>query len=36
VLIHFPIALFLTGVAFDMCAQRLNRPGKADAAYFNL
>jgi uncharacterized membrane protein len=36
VLIHFPIALFLTGVAFDLCGQRFKRPGMADAAYFNL
>ncbi len=36
VLIHFPIALFITGVAFDVCAQRLKRPGWAVAAYFNL
>lgn len=35
VLIHFPIALFLAGVAFDVFAQRLKRPGIADAAYFN-
>jgi uncharacterized membrane protein len=36
VLIHFPIALFLTGVAFDLCALRLKRRSLADAAYFNL
>jgi uncharacterized membrane protein len=36
VLIHFPIALFLTAVAFDFLAQwRKNKP-LADAAYFNL
>ena len=35
VLIHFPIALFLTGVAFDLCALRLRRHSMADAAYFN-
>lgn len=35
VLIHFPIALFLTGVAFDLCALRLQRRSLADAAYFN-
>jgi uncharacterized membrane protein len=35
VLIHFPIALFLTGVAFDLCALRFRRRSLADAAYFN-
>jgi uncharacterized membrane protein len=35
VLIHFPIALFLTGVAFDLCALRFQRGSLADAAYFN-
>jgi uncharacterized membrane protein len=35
VLIHFPIALFLTGVAFDLCALRFQRRSMADAAYFN-
>ncbi|MGA7398998.1 MAG: DUF2231 domain-containing protein [Candidatus Sulfotelmatobacter sp.] len=35
VLIHFPIALFLSGVAFDLLGQRLKRPGLAHAAYFN-
>jgi uncharacterized membrane protein len=35
VLIHFPIALFLSGVAFDLCGQRLKRTGLAHAAYFN-
>jgi uncharacterized membrane protein len=35
VLIHFPIALFLTGVAFDLCALRFQRRSLADAAYSN-
>ena len=36
VLIHFPIALFISGVAFDLAAQWKKRRGLADAAYFNL
>jgi uncharacterized membrane protein len=36
VLIHFPIALFLTAVAFDVIAQWTKRPGLADSAYYNL
>jgi uncharacterized membrane protein len=36
VLIHFPIALFITGVAFDCVAQWTKRRGLADAAYYNL
>ena len=36
VLIHFPIALFISGVAFDLVAQWKKRWGLADAAYFNL
>jgi uncharacterized membrane protein len=36
VLIHFPIALFITAVAFDLAAQWTNRRGLADAAYYNL
>ena len=36
VLIHFPIALFITAVAFDLAAQRTKRRGVADAAYYNL
>jgi len=36
VLIHFPIALFITAVAFDLLAQWTKRPGLADAAYYNL
>jgi uncharacterized membrane protein len=35
VLIHFPIALFVSGVAFDLGGQRFKRAGLADAAYFN-
>jgi uncharacterized membrane protein len=36
VLIHFPIALFMTGVAFDYAAQWTKRRGLVDAAYYNL
>lgn len=36
VLIHFPIALFITGVAFDLVAQWTKRRDVADAAYYNL
>lgn len=36
VLIHFPIALFVTAVVFDLIAHRTRRPGMADAAYYNL
>jgi uncharacterized membrane protein len=36
VLIHFPIALFITAVAFDFLAHRTKRHGLADAAYYNL
>jgi uncharacterized membrane protein len=36
VLIHFPIALFIVGVAFDLMAQWTKRRGLADAAYYNL
>jgi uncharacterized membrane protein len=36
VLIHFPIALFIAGVAFDLVAQWTKRRGLADAAYYNL
>src|SRR5580693_8339871 len=36
VLIHFPIALFLTAVAFDLIAQWTKRAGMADSAYYNL
>lgn len=36
VLIHFPIALFITGVAFDLVAQWTKRRNLAAAAYYNL
>ncbi len=36
VLIHFPIALFITAVVFDLFAQWSKREGLADAAYYNL
>jgi uncharacterized membrane protein len=36
VLVHFPIALFIVGVAFDFVAQRTKRRALADAAYYNL
>jgi uncharacterized membrane protein len=36
VLIHFPIALFITAVAFDLAAQWTKRLNLADAAYYNL
>ena len=36
VLIHFPIALFLTAVAFDFIAVWVKRRGLADAVYYNL
>jgi uncharacterized membrane protein len=36
VLIHFPIALFITAVAFDFIAQWTKRRSLADAAYYNL
>jgi len=36
VLIHFPIALLITGVAFDYAAQWTKRRGLVDAAYYNL
>ena len=36
VLIHFPIALFIAGVAFDLIALSTKRRGFADAAYYNL
>jgi hypothetical protein len=36
VLIHFPIALFLTGVAFDFAAHWTKRATVAAAAYANL
>ena len=36
VLIHFPIALLIAAVAFDLIAQWTKRRGMADAAYYNL
>src|SRR5258707_13237783 len=36
VLIHFPIALFIAAVAFDLIAHFTKRRGLADAAYYNL
>src|SRR5256885_2066264 len=36
VLIHFPIALFIVAVAFDLLAQWTEQRGLADAAYYNL
>jgi uncharacterized membrane protein len=36
VLIHFPIALFITAVAFDFIAQWTKVRGLAQAAYYNL
>jgi len=36
VLIHFPIALFIAGFAFDVVAQRWQRYELAETAYYNL
>ena len=36
VLIHFPIALFVTAVVFDLIGHSCNRRSLADAAYYNL
>src|SRR5579864_9245173 len=36
VLIHFPIALFITAVAFDVVGQWTEQRGLAAAAYYNL
>jgi uncharacterized membrane protein len=36
VLIHFPIALFISAVAFDFIAQWTKRQGLAEATYYNL
>jgi len=36
VLIHFPIALFITAVLFDLVAEWTKRRGIADTAYYNL
>ena len=36
VLIHFPIALFITAVLFDLIAQWTKRRSIADATYYNV
>jgi uncharacterized membrane protein len=36
VMIHFPIALFVVGVAFDFVAQRMKNAALAKAAFYNL
>jgi uncharacterized membrane protein len=36
VLIHFPIALFISAVVFDLIAQWTKRRAPGDAAYYNL
>src|SRR6202051_4283843 len=36
VLIHFPIALFITAVAFDVAGQWTKQRGLAAAVYYNL
>ena len=36
VLVHFPIALFITGVAFDLAAQWTKRKALGEVAYYNL
>jgi uncharacterized membrane protein len=36
VLIHFPIALFISAVAFDLVAQWTKSRAPGDAAYYNL
>jgi len=36
VLIHFPIALFIAAVTFDLTAQWTKRRGLVDTAYYNL
>ena len=36
VLIHFPITLFISAVAFDLIALWTKRSGLADTAYYNL
>jgi uncharacterized membrane protein len=36
VLIHFPIALFITGAAFDVAALWTKRRALAEASYYNL
>jgi uncharacterized membrane protein len=36
VLIHFPIAMFISGAIFDLLAHWRQRAGLRDAAYYNL
>ena len=36
VLVHFPIALLMTAVAFDVIARFTKRPELADVSYYNL
>lgn len=36
ILVHFPIALFITAVALDLVGQSSKRKGLADAASYNL
>ncbi|MBV9609985.1 MAG: hypothetical protein JO187_10550 [Acidobacteria bacterium] len=36
VLIHFPIALFISAVTFDLISQWTKLQGLADTAYYNL
>ena len=36
VLIHFPIALFISAAMFDLVAKFTKRAGAAEAAYYNL
>jgi uncharacterized membrane protein len=36
VLIHFPIALFIAAVGFDLIAQLTKRRGVSDTVYYNL
>ena len=36
VLVHFPIALFIAAVVFDLVAHWTKRPGLTEAAYYNL
>jgi uncharacterized membrane protein len=36
VLIHFPIALFISGAVFDLIAHWTKRHGLTDTAYYNL
>ena len=36
VLIHFPVALFITSVAFDFLSRWMSRPALKTAAYLNL